>query len=117
MTLSLTPQESIEYFHKLGKRVLAHRYRYYVLDDSVIPDWEYDLLERLYEALASELNLPSVIADMVGYDLNDPLALEVKGLVDAELDDYSLWANDMQKIYAVLGLPKRLKQELQREPE
>lgn len=37
--------------NQLEKLVLAHRYLYYVLDDPIISDFEYDKLER--EARAS----------------------------------------------------------------
>lgn len=64
-----------------GLRVLEARYRYYILDDPTLADWEYDLLERSYESMAATVGLPSLIKDMVGYNQNNPLHNEVLEIV------------------------------------
>lgn len=63
---SLTNEERIDHYHTLSKRILCHRYRYYVLDTPELSDFEYDCLEKYYEAVCVDVGLPSVVKDMVG---------------------------------------------------
>lgn len=53
---------------KLGWTLLEHKYRYYVKNNPVISDYEYDMLEKKYDALAEELGLPKSASDMVDFN-------------------------------------------------
>jgi NAD-dependent DNA ligase len=53
---------------KLSWTLLEHKCRYYVFDAPSIGDYEYDILEKEYEALAKELQVPPSVSDMVGFD-------------------------------------------------
>lgn len=108
---SLTYQEKQQYFDLLGLRVLAHRYRYYVLDDSVVSDFEYDYIERYYEAIANDLKVRPLTQDLVGFSSSDSHCSLVKSLVDNNQDDYSKWVDTMNPIWIDLGLPGYMKTE------
>ena len=62
-----TVQEKREHLDSLTKNILRYRYAYYVLDDPLISDWEYDHLERYYEKLAHELGAVPAATNMVGW--------------------------------------------------
>lgn len=55
-------------FAELSWTLLEHKCRYYVFDSPTLGDYEYDVLEKEYEALAKELGVPPSVADMVGFD-------------------------------------------------
>lgn len=57
---------------KLVKDCLTHRYRYYVLNQPVISDYEYDMLEREAKKVDTEglLNVP-------GSDLEESYPKEI----------------------------------------
>lgn len=99
-------RERISYHTTLGERVLDHRYRYYVLDNPVLEDWEYDKLERLYKLVSKTLGLPDVSADMVGFDLSRKDARAAKSRVDADMDDYSVHQEALHEVWARIGPPK-----------
>jgi len=48
-------------FIKLGWELLEHKCRYYVLSRPTIQDYDYDMLEKEYDALADELGLPNSV--------------------------------------------------------
>jgi NAD-dependent DNA ligase len=62
---------------ELEKLILAHRYLYYVKSHPVIPDYQYDQLEK--EAIASLEGRDSPILT-VGSDLEDSYSNEIKDL-------------------------------------
>jgi len=55
-------------FIELGWQLLEHKFRYYILAEPIIKDYDYDMLEKEYDALADELNLPKSASDMVDFD-------------------------------------------------
>jgi NAD-dependent DNA ligase len=61
-----------ERFVQLSWQILEHKCYYYVLSKPIISDYEYDLLEKEYEALADKLKLPRSASDMVDFDANRP---------------------------------------------
>lgn len=97
---------STEYLEALGDRLLSHRYRYYVLDDPELVDYEYDYLETYYEKLCAENGVKSVIVDMVGYDMNVLKAKEAAKAVEAWQDYYSVWLDGMFPTWRRIGLPE-----------
>lgn len=66
-----------ERFIALGWLLLEHKCRYYVLNDSIIDDHSYDMLEKAYDKLAEELKLPKSASDMVGFDETRPACQSV----------------------------------------
>lgn len=56
-----------EKFIKLGWEILEHKFRYYVLSEPIIRDYDYDLLEKQYDSLADSLGLPKSATDMVDF--------------------------------------------------
>jgi NAD-dependent DNA ligase len=62
----------LERFIQLSWQILEHKYRYYILVNPVISDYEYDMLEKEYDALADKLGLPKSASDMVDFDTNRP---------------------------------------------
>lgn len=62
---------------ELGWKILEHKCRYYILHQPTITDYEYDLLEKEYDALAGELGLPSTASDMVDFDKSRPACQRV----------------------------------------
>lgn len=82
--LELSPQERLIYYNKLGMRILHKRYMYYILNESTISDDEYDFLEKYYELVCMDVDQPSVVEDMVGWNGHHPIAKAVKELIDSE---------------------------------
>jgi hypothetical protein len=103
----MSEAERLTHFQQIGSRLLEHRYRYYVLDEPVVQDSEYDHLERYYKRLATELNLPDTTADMVDYDLSRLDAQEAKARVDSKTDNHSLWIAAMTPVWDKLGPPAK----------
>ena len=104
---SMSQEERLTHFEQLGSRLLEHRYRYYILDEPVIQDSEYDYLERYYKLLANELGLPDTAINMVDYDLSRLDAQEAKVRVDSKQDHHSLWIAEMRPIWEELGSPAK----------
>jgi NAD-dependent DNA ligase len=59
---------------RLSWEILEHRYRYYILGESIISDFQYDQLEIEYKNLCEKLEVPAYACDMIGYDLTRPSA-------------------------------------------
>lgn len=62
-------------FIKLSWAVLEAKCIYYMMHGNhpkSIEDYEYDLLEKRYEALAKELNLEPTASNMIDFDLSRP---------------------------------------------
>ena len=57
-------------FTKLGWELLEHKFRYYILSEPIIQDYAYDMLEKEYDSLAEELNLPKSATDMVDFNMD-----------------------------------------------
>lgn len=83
-----SPEE--KQFIKLGWQLLEHKYRYYVLDQPIIQDHEYDQLEREYDRLAKLLNLPPTAADTVGFKRHTPVGFLVECKVEQLSDRLGL---------------------------
>jgi hypothetical protein len=109
MVKTLTDQEHLEYLDKLYGRLLENRYRYYVLDDNVISDFEYDFIERSYNEMAQKAGVK--LMEMVDFDPNDPLAIEAKNRVDSGTDSHSLWVKSMEPIWEQIGRTKKQEKE------
>lgn len=59
-------------FIQLSWELLEHKCRYYIFSKPSIEDYEYDMLEKEYDALAKELGLPNSVGDMVDFDTSRP---------------------------------------------
>lgn len=94
------------YHDKLTKRILSHRYRYYVLNHPVISDHEYDYLERFYNDYCNDNDLINYLEDTVGWSASHYKAKEIAFEVDNDLDDYSLWLKEMKPVWTKLGRSK-----------
>lgn len=103
---TLTPAEKLSYHTTLGLRLLTHRYRYYVLDEPELADWEYDELEKWYEKVSLDVGQESVVRDMVGWNGDTLLAKEAEGQVLSMTDDYATWMRDMREVWERLGPPR-----------
>lgn len=66
-----------ERFVELSWQILEHKCRYYELSRPTIKDYEYDMLEKEYDALAAKLGLPASASDMVDFDMARPACKEV----------------------------------------
>lgn len=97
----------MQYYKLLENRVLEHRYRYYVLDDSVISDFEYDFLEKAYIQACNENGVESILVDSgVGWDASHPEYLAAEQRVLTKQDSYSLWEKEMRDVWNRIGYPK-----------
>jgi hypothetical protein len=87
--------------------MLEHRYRYYMLADPVLTDWEYDVLERRYEAECTKAGVESILIKYgVDFQSDHPNYGLAKWRVDYGQDYHSLWLKEMQPVWDRLGLPK-----------
>lgn len=59
-------------FVELGWKLLEHKCWYYMFQDPKVTDYQYDMLEKEYEALASELGLEPSVSNMVDFDMKRP---------------------------------------------
>lgn len=64
-------------FAELSWKILEHKYRYYILNSPVIQDFEYDMIEKEYEALAMKLKLEPSASNMVDFDTKRPSCMQV----------------------------------------
>lgn len=108
----MSPEEQSLYLDLLYNRLLEHRYRYEVLHDPILEDWEYCWMERYHNELAETAG--SKIMKMVGWDPNDPLALAAKERVDSGQDSHSLWEKGMKEVWDRLG---KTRKEVKRDKE
>lgn len=65
-------QDKRQRFIKLSWEILEHKCRYYIMDKPIIQDYEYDAIEKEYDALAKELGAEPTASDMVGFNLDRP---------------------------------------------
>lgn len=66
---------------KLGREILEHKYRYYILANPSISDTEYDLLEREYKKMLIDAGLDPLedsIYGMVGYSWDHPWSKKIE---------------------------------------
>lgn len=59
-------------FIKIGWELIEAKFRYYVLDDPLLSDAEYDRLEREYKELGVKLGIDTEALYMVDFDRNRP---------------------------------------------
>jgi NAD-dependent DNA ligase len=62
----------LELYCDLAWKILEAKCLYYVFDKPKLTDYEYDMMERQYDALAEKLNLPKTASDMVGFNPDRP---------------------------------------------
>lgn len=62
-------------FIKLGWLILEAKFRYYVLDDPILSDGEYDRLEREYSELGKRLGYDMDALYMVDFDRTRPACI------------------------------------------
>lgn len=67
-----------EEIYNLEILLLAHKYAYYELNNPIISDYQYDLIERkYYNALEDfQVNLDEYLTNWIGFDYNHPRAKE-----------------------------------------
>lgn len=74
---------------KLSWDILKYKYHYYVNDKPIISDYDYDMIEKEYEALCKEFDVPPSATDMVGFNWNrracQLVASKEQGI------DYDMW--------------------------
>lgn len=105
----LNPNENLQYLEGVYQRLLEHRYRYYVLNDAAISDFEYDWIEKFYNQQAAIAGIRQM--EMVDFDPKDIEAVAAGKRVDAGTDGHSLWLATMFPVWEVLGLPRSKKKE------
>lgn len=59
-------------FIQIGWKILQAKFQYYIMDDPLLTDQEYDMLEREYDRLAKALGVPPTASDMVGFNQTRP---------------------------------------------
>lgn len=72
-----TAEEKLEHYHQLGRRILRLKCLYYLFATSAVSDYEYDWIERYYEAVAEDVGQPPAASDQVGFSRETPLGQEV----------------------------------------
>lgn len=70
-----------EKYKEMAITLLAHKYRYYVLNQPTISDWDYDLMERDFFRLSFKLgkiedSFGGDAPNWVGFDTNHEFAEE-----------------------------------------
>lgn len=53
----------------LSWKILEHKCLYYMFNDPILEDHEYDILERRYELLCKESGVDPTASDMIGFDM------------------------------------------------
>lgn len=70
-------------FDKLTITLLQHKYRYYILCDTTIDDFEYDYLERKWRAMGVELGYNmDRYPNWIGWPPKHPLAAKALETLD-----------------------------------
>lgn len=73
-------------FVKLGWELIEHKFRYYILNNPIIGDTDFDKMEHEYRDLAEELGEEPSASDMVDFNWNRPscmrVALKILGAPD-----------------------------------
>lgn len=64
-----------DYCIKLHKELRKYRYFYYELHQSLITDYDYDILEKKYDSLCDNLKIPHQfrVSNFVGFSINIPM--------------------------------------------
>lgn len=65
-------------YYNLETDLLFHKYRYYELNDPVITDYEYDMLEKEARNISTIMDSISSVHSMVGFTKNHRLWNKVK---------------------------------------
>lgn len=65
------------YLQKIHKLLRRYRYFYYEMDESLVTDYQYDMLEIEYTKLCDEHNIKQEgrITNFVGFDIKIPMRL------------------------------------------
>ena len=85
-------------FEKFGREILKHKYLYYIKNEPIISDYDYDMMERKYTDMARDIKIrPEVsmisdwahldwlhIATIVGFPEEHPWAKDIIKEVDGE---------------------------------
>lgn len=78
----------LQRFRALSWSLLEHKFRYYVLNEPLINDVSFDLLEQEYRQLGHELNLKPTAVDMVDFDWKRPSCQVVaRKILGAKFDE------------------------------
>jgi hypothetical protein len=111
----MSNEEKREYHDILQNRIIEHRYRYYVLCDTVLDDFEYDHLEKLLSAVAEALGLPhkpgekgtyNSVFDMVDFDITRPGAQEAADRVIAKTTYWDTQQTALEEVWKRIDPPK-----------
>jgi len=79
-------------FIELNWLLIEHKYRYYVMINPIITDYEFDMMEKEYRELAEELDVPPTASDMVGFDDSKfSSQLVINKLKGGGLNDLKMW--------------------------
>lgn len=72
--------DKAEQFKNLTIQLMCHKYLYYELNNPVILDWDYDMLNREWLKLGQEIGVLTEDDTMpcIGFDEKHPLAAEGK---------------------------------------
>ena len=57
---------------ELSWKILRAKYHYYIKDNPIMSDYEYDMMEREYDNLCNNLGIKPTASDMVGFDIKRP---------------------------------------------
>lgn len=94
---------------RFGRGILEHRYRYYRLNEAVLMDAQYDLIEALYIADVPEFGDPLGISTMVDFpDTEECIAAGKR--VDRWQDCWGSWFKEMLPVWDKLGPPDDMKE-------
>lgn len=108
--ICINNKETKSYLDTIEDRLLEARYRYYILDQPTLSDFEYDYLERYYEDLCSEEGVSSILKlNGVGFDTSNKAYQAAMDRVNAGMDWHSLWEKEMKLVWDRLGKPKYLR--------
>ena len=110
----MNKEAQLAHMEILAGRVLENRYRYYVQDDTVLTDAEYDDLEKHYLYVCELLGVESPIR-FVDWQPSNPGAMEAEQRVLNGTDTHSMWIKEMQPIWDRLGKPSKVQKKEERE--
>lgn len=111
----LTEQDRLDYISCLESVILENRYRYYVQDDPVLEDSEYDYLEKTYEYVCQLVGAKSISSQFVDWNPKIKGALEAEQRVLNGQDAHSLWIKEMQPVWDRIGKPSKIQKKEDRE--
>lgn len=89
------------------ERILEHRYRYYIKDEAVISDGEYDYLERYCKVIWDAVGLVCPLFEMVDFKMTHPACAAAARRVELGMDSYNEWLEEMKPTWERVGMPKK----------